>query len=326
MRAITVRAPGGPEVLELVERPIPLPGKHEVRVRVVASGVNRADLLQRIGAYPAPPGSPADVPGLEFAGVIDALGEDAEGRVGDPVMGIVGGGGYAEAVVVHGRQVVRVPRGMSVRDAGAVPEVFMTAYDALHRQMALAMGETVLIHAVGSGVGSAAAQLARAAGARVIGTSRTPAKLDRALALGMDHGVLLGDGDWAQRVLDLTDGRGADVALDLVGGPYLAGTLSALAVGGRCIVVGTTAGGSGPVDLRVLMGRRLSMTGTVLRARPLEEKIALARDFEAKVIPLLERGTLRPVIDRFHPPEEVGEAHRRLASNDTFGKLVILWE
>ena len=326
MRAIVVREPGGPEVLELADRPLPVPGKEEIRVRVGASGLNRADLLQRQGSYPAPPGWPADIPGLEFAGVIDALGEGAEGTIGDRVMGIVGGGGYAEAVVLHARQAVPIPRGMEIRDAGAVPEVFVTAWDALHRQMRLALGETVLLHAVGSGVGSAAVQLARTAGARVIGTSRSARKLEQALELGLDHGVLVRDDGWPREVLALTGGRGVDVLMDLVGGPYLGGNLRVLAVGGRMVVVGTTGGPKGEIDLRLLMGRRASLAGTVLRARPLEEKITLAREFSAAVVPLFERGVLRPVVDRVYRPEEVGAAHERLAANDTFGKLVILWE
>ena len=326
MRAIVVREPGGPGVLEVVERPLPVPGKEEIRVRVGASGLNRADLLQRQGSYPAPTGWPADIPGLEFAGVIDALGEGAEGEVGDRVMGIVGGGGYAEAAVLHGRQAVPIPAHMSIRDAGAVAEVFMTAWDALHRQMRLALGETVLLHSVGSGVGTAAVQLARASGARVIGTSRTADKLARAAELGLDHGILVRDDGWPRQVLELTGGRGVDVLMDLVGGPYLAGNQSVLAVGGRMVVVGMTGGPKAEIDLRVLMRRRASMTGTVMRSRSLEDKIALARDFSAAVVPLFERGVLRPVVDRFYRPEEAGQAHERLGANDTFGKLVIVWD
>jgi NADPH:quinone reductase-like Zn-dependent oxidoreductase len=217
-----------------------------------------------------------------------------------------------------------------VRDAGAIPEVFMTAFDALHRQMHLARGEVVLIHAVGSGVGTAAAQLARAWGARSIGTSRTQDKLDRAAELGLDHGVLTSDSpsgeSWPQRVLDLTEGRGVDVLMDLVGGPYLAGNLRVLALRGRMIVVGTTAGAKAEIDLGALLRRRASITGTVLRTRPAEEKIALARDFTDAVVPLFETGELKPVIDRFYRPEEIREAHRRLGENRTFGKLVIAWD
>ena len=326
MRAIVVREPGGPEVLKLERVPLPEPGKGEVRVRVAASGVNRADLIQRRGLYPAPPGWPPDIPGLEFSGTVDALGEGAEGRVGQRVMGVVGGGGYAEAVVTHARDVVPVPDGMSLTDAGAVPEVFMTAFDAVFEQMQLRSGETLLVHAVGSGVGTAALQLARAAGARVIGTSRTAAKLERAGELGLEHGVLVREGeDWPARVLELSGGRGADVILDLVGGPYLAGNQKAIATRGRMIVVGVTGGPKAEIDLRALMSKRASLTGTVLRARPLEEKIVLARAFGARVLPLLAAGALRPVVDGVYRPEQAGEAHRRLEASDTFGKLLIDW-
>ena len=326
MRAIVVTRPGGPEVLEVVERPLPQPGKGEVRVRVGASGLNRADLLQREGKYPAPPGWPADIPGLEFAGVIEALGEEAEAKVGDRVMGIVGGGGYAEAVVLPARQTVPIPAALDVGEAGAVAEVFMTAYDALFRQMRLALGESVLLHSVGSGVGTAAVQLAHAAGARVIGTSRTEDKIRRAAELGLHYGVVVRDGGWADAVLEITGGRGVDVLMDLVGAPYLEGNQRVLATGGRMIVVGTTAGPKGEIDLRALMGRRATLVGTVMRARSPEEKVALARDFAAYVVPLFENATLRPVVDRYIRPEQIGEAHRSLTSNDTFGKIVILWE
>jgi NADPH2:quinone reductase len=328
MRAIVVRQPGGPEVLELTRVPLPTPAKGEVRVRVAASGLNRADLVQRRGQYPAPPGWPQDIPGLEFSGTVDALGEGAEreAKVGQRVMGIVGGGGYAEAVVLHARDLVPVPDGMSLTDAGAVAEVFMTAFDALFLQMHLALGETVLVHAVGSGVGTAALQLARAAGARVIGTSRTAAKLERARELGLEHGVVVGEADWAKDVLELTNGRGVDVILDLVGGPYLAGNQKVIATRGRMIVVGTTGGPKAEIDLRVLMGKRATMVGTVMRARPIEQKIVLARAFADRVIPLLAAGTLRPVIDGLYQPDQAADAHRRLEENESFGKLLIVWE
>lgn len=327
MRAIVVREPGGPEVLKVESVLLPDPGKGEVRVRVAASGLNRADLLQRRGQYPAPPGWPADIPGLEFCGTVEALGEGAEAKVGQRVMGVVGGGGYAEAVVTHARDVVPVPEGLSLVDAGAVPEVFMTAFDAVFLRLGLVLGETLLVHAVGSGVGTAALQLARAAGARVIGTSRTAAKLERAAGLGLEHGILVeAGGDWSRRVLELTGGRGADVILDLVGSPYLAGNQKAMATRGRMIVVGVTGGPKAEIDLRALMSKRASITGTVLRARPLEEKIALARAFAARVVPLLSAGVVRPVIDGVYRPEQVADAHRRLEASDTFGKLLIAWE
>jgi len=325
-RLIRITEPGGPEVLQLGQTPLPEPGPGEIRVRVAASGVNRADLLQRRGLYPAPAGWPRDVPGLEYAGVVDAVGpRTGLFREGDGVMGIVGGGGYADTVVVPEREAVRIPQGMDPVTAGAVPEVFMTAYDALFAQMKLTAGESVLIHAVGSGVGTAALQLARAAGAWTIGTSRTATKLSQAEQLGLDVGILAEGGDWPTSVREATGGRGVDVILDLVGAPYAAGNLAALAEGGRWIVVGVTGGTTAPLDLRALMARRASITGTVLRARPPEEKMALARTFEARVLPLLERGAVRPVVDRIFAPTEVAEAHRLMETNETFGKLLLAW-
>jgi putative PIG3 family NAD(P)H quinone oxidoreductase len=325
MRVVRVARAGGPEVLELAERPRPVPGPSQLLVKVAASGLNRADLLQRRGMYPAPPGWPSDVPGLEYAGTVEAVGPEARlFGVGERVMGIVGGGGYADAVVVHEREAVRVPAGMDLLDAGAVPEAFMTAFDALFTQSRLSAGETLLVHAVGSGVGTAALQLARAAGARTIGTSRTAEKLVRAEQLGLDSGVLAGE-DWPAAVRRATGGRGVDLILDLVGAPYAAGNLEVIAERGRWIVVGVTGGATTSFDLRALMSRRASVTGTVLRARPAEEKMALAREFEARVLPLLERRLVRPVVDDVFAPSEAAEAHRCMEENRSFGKLLIDW-
>jgi NADPH:quinone reductase-like Zn-dependent oxidoreductase len=265
---------------------------------------------------------------MECAGVVDALGEGV-GRwvLGDAVMGIVGGGGYAEALVTHEDVLVRVPEGMSVADAGAIPEVFMTAFDAAWLQMGLLEGETVLIHAVGSGVGTAAVQMAAAFGCRSLGTSRTPSKLERAVELGLDHAVLAqGDSSWPQQVLDLTEGRGVDVILDLVGGAYLAGNQRVMAHRGRHVIVGVPSGQEASFDLRLLMAKRGEIRGTVLRARPTEEKAALARAFEQRVLPLFDRGRLRPVIDRVLRPEDAPESHRLLEANATFGKVLLSWE
>lgn len=327
MNAVVVEEPGGPEVLRLRRVPRPEPGRGEVLVRVTASGVNRADLLQRMGRYPAPEGYPPDIPGLEYAGVVEAVGEEV-GTVapGDRVMGITGGGGYAEYVTVPASTAVPVPDGLDLLEAGAVPEVFMTAFDAVFLQEGLAAGETLLVHAVGSGVGTAALQLAVAAGATVIGTSRTADKLERAGALGLHHAVEGGDADWPDRVLDLTDGRGVDVILDLVGGPYLAGNQRVLAPRGRHIVVGVPGGTTATIDLRALMGRRGSIRGTVLRARPLDEKAALARAFEERVTPLLADGRVRPVIDRFVPARDAAAAHRAMEANENFGKILLVWD
>lgn len=330
MRAIVITRPGDPDVLEVRDVEPPTPGPEEVLVRIGSSGINRADVLQRQGRYPAPPGWPEDVPGLEFAGVVEAVGEGCQVRsVGDRVMGIVGGGGYAELVTTHERATVTIPEELTVESAGAVPEVFMTAFDAVVLQCGLKEGETLLVHAVGSGVGTAAVQLARALGARTIGTSRTPEKLGRAETLGLDVGVAAGgaaDRDWRARVTEATDGRGVDVILDLVGAPYIAGNLDVLARRGRWIVVGVPGGTTGPMDLRALMAKRGSVIGTVLRARPLEEKIALAEAFQSDVVPLFEAGTLEPVIDAVFPPDAASDAHRRMEANLNFGKLVLSWE
>ena len=325
MRAVTIAGFGGPEVLRLGTVPRPCPGPREVLVRVHASGVNRADLLQRRGLYPPPPGE-SEVPGLEFAGVVDEVGDAVtRWRAGDRVMGIVGGGGYAERVVVDERVAVAVPEGMEMAVAGAIPEVYMTAWDAVFRQAGLKRGETLLIHAVGSGVGTAALQLARRAGARTIGTSRTSAKLERAAGEGLGVGLRGGEG-WEAGVMDATGGRGADVILDLVGAPYLAGNQAAIAVGGRHAVVGVPGGSRTEIDLRRLMIRRARLFGTVLRARSVEEKAALAAEFTGAVLPGFADGTLEPVIDRVCPVVEAAEAHRRMEANENFGKIVLAWD
>lgn len=327
MRAVVIREPGGPDVLEVRAVPRPDPGRGEVRVRVRASGINRADLLQRRGGYSAPPGAPDHIPGLEYAGTVEAVGPGVYGlEPGARVMGLVGGGGYAEHVVVHERTVVPVPASLALEEAGAVPEVFTTAFDALFVQMALTAGETVLVHAAGSGVGTAAIQLARAAGAWTLGTSRTPEKLERARELGLDRGFEGGERPWHEEVMEATAGRGVDVILDLVGAPYAAGNLAALATRGRWIVVGVPGGTRTELDLRALMAKRASVTGTLLRARPLEEKALLAREFGRRVVPLLEKGRVRPVVDRSFLPDAAAEAHALVESNRTFGTVVLLWD
>lgn len=325
MRAVVIREPGAPEVLEVREVPRPEPGPGEVLVRVASSGLNRADLLQRRGRYPVPEGYPEDIPGLELAGTVEAVGEGVSGlAVGDGVMGILGGGGYAELAVSPADTLVPIPDGMDPSTAGAIPEVYMTAYDAAFLQEGLASGEALLVHAVGSGVGTAAVQLARRIGATVIGTSRTPEKLERAKELGLDHAVLADDA-WPERVLELTDGRGVDVILDLVGGPYLAGNQRVVAVRGRHIVVGVPGGMEAVLNLRALMGRRASIRGTVLRARPLEEKVELARAFAGRVLPGFATGELEPVVDRRFPAEQAADAHAYMEANENFGKILLEW-
>ena len=326
MKSIVITRPGGPEVLATEERPVPEPGPGEIRVRVHASALNRADLLQRRGSYPAPPGAPADVPGLEYAGEVDAVGEGAGlWAVGTRVMGIVGGGGHAEYVVVHEREAIRIPQPFSWEEAAAIPEVFLTAYDALFRQLDLKMGERVLILAVGSGVGTAALQLARAAGAMTLGTSRTKEKLRKAEELGLEVGIDTSREDLAEAVNQATYGSGVHAVLDLVGGKLLEASLRVLALKGRAIVVGTTGGSKAEIDLGLLLRRRIQLLGTVLRTRPLEEKIALAREFSGSVLPLLSSGRIRPVVDEVFSFKDIRKAHERMESNDTFGKIVLTW-
>ena len=323
MKAIVITQPGGPEVLESREVATPVPAPGEIRVRVRATAVNRADLLQRQGLYPAPPGVRADIPGLELAGEIDALGAGVTGwAVGDAVFGLVGGGAYAEHVVAQERTLARMPAGLSFTDAAAIPEAFITAWDAMVTQAHLTAGETVLVHAVGSGVGTAALQIARAIGARAVGTARTAAKLERARDLGLEVGVVAAEATFADRVLEAVPG-GVDVVLDLVGGAYVAESLKCLASRGRLVAVGLMAGRRAELDLGLLLHKRATLVGTVLRARPLEEKIAVTQAFARHVVPLLARGTLRAVVDRVMRLDQAAEAHTRVASNEGFGKVVL---
>lgn len=319
MKAIVITRSGGPEVLALRDVPTPEPRRGELRVKVHATAVNRADLLQRMGLYPAPPDASQDIPGLEFAGEIEALGEGVDGwQVGDRVFGLCGGGSYAEYVVTHSRAVARIPDDLSFDAAAAVPEAFITAWDAMVTQGGLTAGETVLITAVGSGVGCAAVQLARALGARVVGTARTSDKLARAATLGVDLGVVPeADGRFASRV------GTPDLVLELVGGANLAEDLACLAPCGRIVVVGLLAGARAEVDLGLMLRKRATIVGTVLRSRPLEEKLAVTQAFARHVVPLLVRGAVRPVIDRVLPLAEAASAHALLASNTTFGKIVL---
>jgi NADPH:quinone reductase len=323
MRAIAIARSGGPDVLTIVDRPLPEPSRGEVRVRVRATAVNRADLLQRMGMYPAPADSPPDIPGLEIAGEVDALGAGVERlALGDRVFGLVGGGGYAQAIVSHERALARIPDGMSFEDAAAVPEAFITAHDAIVTQGALKSGELLLVHAVGSGVGTAAVQLGRALGATVIGTARSADKLTRARELGMDAGILVDGGRFADKV-SAAHPDGAAVVLELVGGGYVAEDLRCIQTLGRIVLVGLLAGAKTEIELGLLLRKRARIFGTVLRSRPLEDKIAAVRAFETQVVPLLVRGSVRPVIDLVMPLEDAARAHERMASNAGFGKIVL---
>ncbi|MCA1790571.1 MAG: NAD(P)H-quinone oxidoreductase [Thioalkalivibrio sp.] len=325
MRVIRIREPGPPDVLEVESRPRPDPGPGEVRVAVAASGLNRADLLQRLGRYPAPEGYPQDILGMEFSGVVDCLGDGVSAEwEGRTVMGITGGGAYAEYLTARPEELVLVPDTLDAVDAGAVPEVFMTAFDAMVLQGALEEGEIVLVHAVGSGVGTAALQIAVRAGATVIGTSRTDDKLRKAEALGLVHGVS-GEDAWPERVLDITDGRGVDVVLDLVGGAYLEGNQKVLGLRGRHVVVGIPSGARATFDLGLLMRKRGSVRGTVLRSRSRAEKVALAVAFGHEVLPGFSDGSLRPVVDRVFPADQAAAAHRYMEENRNFGKILLEW-
>jgi NADPH:quinone reductase len=326
MRAAVITRPGGPDVLEIRDVPRPLPREQEVLVRVHATALNRADLLQREGRYPAPPGAPASIPGLEIAGEVVDTGRGAtRWSVGDRVFGIVGGGGNAEFVSAHEQELARVPANLSWEDAAAVPEAFITSHDALITQAAMRADESVLIHAVGSGVGIAATQLVRALGGRAFGTARTADKVERARALGLVDGVVPGDdpSEVVAATKDWTDGRGIDVTLDLVGGAYLAASVQSAAQFGRIILIGLMGGRSATLDLGVILNRRLSIRGTVLRSRSGPEKAAATTAFERDVIPLLADGRVRPVVDRVLSLEQIRDAHALLQSNATFGKLVL---
>ena len=324
MHAAVYPRSGDADVVEIREVPDPVPGSDDVLVDVAYAGLNRADILERLGLYgPPEPGGGPPIPGLEFAGTIAAVGANVRRRTaGERVFGIATGGAHAERISVPAQMAMRVPDEIDFRTAAAIPEAFMTAWDALFRIGRFGLGQTVLIHAVGSGVGLAAVALAKAAGGFAIGTSRTPDKLERAAELGLDRGVLLGD-DWPAASRALGGGRGADVVLDFLGASVFDRNTQAVAPSGRIVQVGTLAGAAGEVSLRYLMGKRASLIGTVLRARPLDEKIALAREFEAHAVPLFARGILHGAIDRVYPLDDIRAAHRRMEADENFGKILL---
>ena len=328
MRAVKIVSHGGVEALEVreVERP-PAASADRVRVRVRAAGLNRADILQRMGRYPAPTGAVKDTPGLEFAGEVEQVGSEVRSwRVGQRVFGITAAGAQAEYIVVSQSALAEIPSNLDWAEAAAVPEVFITAHDALFSQARLEMGESMLVHAAGSGVGTAAIQLARAAGATPYGTSRTPDKLERAREYGLENGTAVGDdaARFVAAVREWTNGSGVNVILDLVGGAYLSANLDALALKGRLMLVGTTAGASAQLEFGTVMGKRLSITGTMLRSRSVEEKAEATRRFIAHVVPLLRQGTVRPVVDKIYSMDEVRAAHTRMESNVSFGKIILM--
>ncbi len=326
MKAVLFTGKGGPEVIQWADTVDPAPARGEVLVRVRAAALNRADLLQRRGLYPPPPGTREDVPGLELAGEVVKAGEGVTAwKPGDRVMAIAAGEAQAELTVVHERMLLRIPEGLGFEDAGAIPEAGITSHDALFTLGGLRPGWPVLVHAVGSGVSTAALQIAKAAGATVIGTSRTAEKLDRARALGLDHGILVTKDEprFADEVKKVTGRRGCPVILDFVGAPYAAENLAALAPGGRVVVIGTMGGAKATLDLSLLMRARGAVVGTVLRPRPIEEKIAATQSFAKDVLPLVAAGKVKPVVDAVVPAARAREAHERMEKNETFGKLVL---
>jgi putative PIG3 family NAD(P)H quinone oxidoreductase len=322
MRAVVLRDHGGPEVLTIEDVPDPVPGPEDVVVDIVGTAVNRADVLQRMGLYPSPVPMPHEIPGLELAGRVSRIGPRVtRWQPGDAVMGIVAGGGYAEEAAVHERQLVAVPAAVPLADAAAIPEVFLTAWDALVLQGGLTSGRWALVHAGASGVGTAAIQIAKAIGARVAVTC-SAGKADACLALGADAAFERSPHAW------LADARaevpgGFDTILDVVGGEELGRNVEALAPRGRIIQVGVMAGGSAEINLGALMFKRATVSGTVLRARPIEEKIAVTQRFAAELVPLFETGALRIVIDSRFPLEQAADAHRRMEANTNVGKILL---
>ena len=324
MRAVVIPEYGGVDVLQVWEVPDPAPGPEEVLVNVACSAMNRADLLQRMGLYPAPGPKPEfEIPGLEFAGTIAALGERVTGwSVGDEVMGIVSGGAKAEQVVTHERMLQRIPASVELRDAAAIPEVFMTAHDALVTQGGLASGGTALVHAGASGVGTAAIQIAKAIGARIAVTCST-SKVAACTDLGADLVIDYTETDFADAIKEWTGRQGVDVVLDVIGGDYLARNIASVRVQGRIIQVGVMGEPTATFPLGALLPKRAALIGTVLRSRPIEQKIDANQRFCAELLPRFDDGSLRPVIDSRFALDDIAEAHEYMATNANVGKILL---
>ena len=323
MRAVVLRAKGGPEVLTFEDVPVPSPAPDEVLVRIACTALNRADILQRMGGYPDPRvGVSFEIPGLEFAGTVEAVGSRVTmWKQGDRVMAIEAGGAYAEFICTHERQLLRVPDSVSLNDAAAIPEVFLTAWDALVLQGGLASGRWALVHAGGSGVGTAAIQIAKAIGARIAVTCSS-GKAEACRALGADLVVERSPHDWLSEVQSVVP-QGFDVVLDVVGGDEVDRNLKAVATKGSIVQVGLMGGGVTPVNVGLLLTKRVTWVGTTLRARPLEEKVAVTRRFAAEMLPLFDSGALRPVIDSRYPFDRIADAHVAMGANTNTGKILI---
>lgn len=323
MKAVLTDRSGDESVLRVGEAPAPALGAGELRLRVVATAVNRADLLQRQGLYPPPPGA-SPILGLECAGTVTELGEGVSGwRVGDRAMALLPGGGYAEEATVHAGSVLAVPESLSLEEAAAVPEVFLTAYLNLFELGRLEAGGIALVHGGGSGVGTAAIQLGSTAGARVLVTAGSDEKGARCRTLGAELSINYRSEPWAARVRETTGGRGVDVVLDSIGAAYLADNLASLAVGGRLVLIGLMGGAKAEIGLATLLARRLSVIGSTLRTRSVEEKAALVAGFQTRFGADLAAGRIRPVVDRVLPLEAVADAHRTMKASEHFGKIVL---
>jgi NADPH:quinone reductase len=326
MKAVYVKEFGGAENLEIreVENP-PSPSGKEVLVRVHASALNRADLLQRKGLYPAPKGFPERILGLEFAGEVAEIGNEATNfKIGDRVFGITAGGAQAEFLLSDESLLAKIPNNLSFTQAAAIPEAFITAHDAIFTSGNLQTGETLLIHAVGSGVGLAALQLAKARNIRIFGTSRTADKLEECKKFGLDEGiVVVNETNFAEIIKENNDGKGVDVILDLVGAGYFAANIESLNLKGRIIFVGTTSGSKAELNFSQVMSKRLKIIGTVLRSRPTSEKAEATRKFAEEVVPLFADDTLKPNIDKVFKMDEIQKAHEYLESNASFGKVIV---
>ena len=324
MRAVVITEPGGPEVLRWLEVPDPVPGPGEVVIEVAASGVNRADLMQREGHYPPPAGAPP-YPGLECSGRVRSVGPGVTGwRAGDQVCALLAGGGYAEQVVVPAGQLLPVPAGVDVTEAAAFPETACTVYANVFQLAGLTSGETLLVHGGSSGIGTMAIQLGKAFGARVACTAGSAEKLARCRELGADVAINYREEDFVAALLDATGGAGADVILDIMGASYLARNLAALAVGGRLVIIGRQGGSRAEIDLGVLQGKRASVHATTLRARPANEKAAVVAAVHDHVWPLVDAGKVSAVIDRKLPMSQAAQAHRAMAASEHIGKIVLL--
>jgi NADPH:quinone reductase len=323
MRAVIAHGGGGPEVLQLVSRPVPRPGPGEILVKVAAAGINRPDVLQRQGGYPPPSGAP-DILGLEIAGEVIAAAPDATRHtLGATVMGLVAGGGYAEYAVVHESNALAVPAGLSAAEAGAIPETYFTVWTNVFERGRLETGETLLVHGGTSGIGTTAIQLAKAFGATVITTAGTQSKCDACRELGADLAINYREQDFVAAVREATGGRGADVILDMVGGSYIPRNHEAAAQDGRIVQIAFLESSKVELDFRRLMLKRLTHTGSTLRSRSVAEKAAIARALEAKVLPLLAEGRCRPIMDSRFPLDRVAEAHARMDGGEHIGKIVL---